>query len=790
MTADEAEVVSLDTLDLTPSPRILEMIAEVDLKTWQCLAELVDNSFDELRRASEERPERDYRVDVFLPSSGQAGKDSEITVTDTGRGMTIDQMRTALRAGSSGNQAHGNLGLFGMGFNVATARMGHITTVKTGRECDDHWTIATIDIRAMQREDTYRVPLTRESKDVSEHGTIVTITGLRTDMIQRLKSTQEVSQVKKQLGRVYSYILRDASRNKYSGSDVVGGMGIPLYLNGNAVNPVLPCIWDPNRSVTRHGKEIAAVQVIDRPLTDAFACMNCGFWFTKEPSTCSECGGTDIQQRGRRIWGWLGIQRYNSKNDFGVNFIRLGRAIAVQDKGLFEWVDEFGSRDTEYPVEIAGGRIVGEIHLDHAPVNFRKTDFDRENRAWTSMFEAVHGVAPLKPNKAKELGTEREDTPLVLLFDGFRRDDPGLNYLVPGNGSTAIHERARLWGEDFHKSVPGFETDEKWYAAAKEHDDIVSGVQPHKPETSEADEDFFESEGLGDLLDDESSSGDSEDDAAPTPASVPTSKSEETTDARFVRYESNSTPLPELDGKLQVGPNTTLLRAFVTSSSLIAEGSPHYAVRVKGGETQVFVSEQCSLIRDFGWAPSDVALMFAARKLMAVYGVTDDPSEFTVGLIEQFDSRKLDSGTVRKRGEGVLESIREMGASVIEGDPERYWLGLNAQARRDAEDVAVRDNPDIAWDSAIEDGSFGRYLTPDGFVDLLRSYPEDFLDGAVFATKYVTWSDRIVREEQVDRLCGLLHDLRRMIAGVRANQPRELARYLISTDLLSAEVAT
>lgn len=782
----EPEARNLDTLDLTPSPRILEMIAEVDLKTWQCLAELVDNCFDELRRASEEHPDREHRVDIVLPSSGQASRDSEVVVADNGRGMTIEQMRIALRAGSSGNQAHGNLGLFGMGFNVATARMGSVTTVKTGREGDDHWTIATINISDMRREDSYRVPIVKEPKDPSDHGTIITVTNLRTDMIQRLRSTQEVAQTKKQLGRVYSYILRDPEKNKFSASEFVGGMGIPLYLNGNSVAPVLPCIWDPSRSVTRRGKEIAAVQLIDRPLTDAFACMSCGFWHSVQPTACTECGSTDIQQRSRRIKGWLGIQRYNHKNDFGVNFIRLGRAIAVQDKGLFDWEGEFG-KESEYPIEVGDGRVVGEIHLDHAPVNFRKTDFDRENRAWTSMYEAVHGLAPLQPNKAKNLGMERTDTPLVLLFDGFRRNDPGLNYLVPGNGSTAIHDRARQWGDDFHKAVPGFETDEKWYAAAKAHDDIVNGIKPDKPEPTQADEDFFGGEGLGDLLD----GGDPTDgspETTTTPPAPPTPKVEETADERFARYEENAAPLSELEGKLRVGVNTTSLRAFVTTSDLSAEGSPYYAVRVKGGETQVFVSDRCPLIRDFGWAPSDVALLFASRKIMNVYGVSEDPSEFLVGLIEQFDSRKLDAATVRHRGEGVLASIREVVAPIVEQEPERYWLSLGAQARRDAEDVAVRDSPEIAWDAAIEDGSFGRHLTPDGFVDLLRAHPEDFLDGAVFTTKYATWSDAVVREEQVDRLCGFLHDLRRMISGVRANQPRELARYVISTDLLSAEV--
>lgn len=782
----DSDAQKLDTLDLTPSPRILEMIAEVDLKTWQCLAELIDNCFDELRHASAAHPEGEHRVDIVLPSSGQAGRDSEVIVADNGRGMTVEQMRTALRAGSSGNQAHGNLGLFGMGFNVATARMGSVTTVKTGREGDDHWTIATIDISQMRRDDTYQVPIVRELKDPSDHGTVITVTNLRTDMIHRLRSTQEVAQTKKQLGRVYSYILRDPAKNKFSGSDVVGGMGIPLYLNGNSVAPVLPCIWDPSRTVTRRGKEIAAVQLIDRQLTDAFACMSCGFWHSVEPTACTECGGTDVQQRSRQIKGWLGIQRYNHKNDFGVSILRLGRAIAIQDKGLFDWEGEFG-KESEYPIEVGDGRIVGEIHLDHAPVNFRKTDFDRENRAWTSMYEAVHGLAPLRPNKAKDVGMERTDTPLVLLFDGFRRNDPGLDYLVPGNGSTAIHDRARSWGEDFHKAVPGFETDEKWYAAAKAHDDIVNGVKDDKPEPSQADEDFFEGEGLGDLLDEEEGAGETDpQDGTTTPEPEP--KVEETAEERFARYEEDGISLPELDGKLRVGANTTALRAFVTSSDLSAEGSSHYAVRVKAGETQVFVSDRCPLIRDFGWAPSDVALLFASRKIMNVYGLSGDPTEFLVGLIEQYDSRKLDGASVRQRGESVLTSIREVVAPIVQQDAERYWHSLGAQARRDAEDVAVRETPDIAWDAAIEDGSFGRYLTPDAVVDLVRAHPEDFLDGSAFTTKYTSWSDPLVREEQVDRLCGLLFDLRRMISGVRANQPRELARYVISTDLLSAEV--
>jgi hypothetical protein len=33
-------------IDITPSPRVLRMLGEIDFKAWQCLCEIVDNSID------------------------------------------------------------------------------------------------------------------------------------------------------------------------------------------------------------------------------------------------------------------------------------------------------------------------------------------------------------------------------------------------------------------------------------------------------------------------------------------------------------------------------------------------------------------------------------------------------------------------------------------------------------------------------------------------------------------------------------------------------------------------
>ena len=86
-------------------------------------------------------------------------------ITDNGRGMDLDRLNSALRAGWSGNQRYGQLGLFGMGFNIATARLGNVTTVRTTRAGDPEWISVTIDLRKLAAANDFRVPVVREPED-------------------------------------------------------------------------------------------------------------------------------------------------------------------------------------------------------------------------------------------------------------------------------------------------------------------------------------------------------------------------------------------------------------------------------------------------------------------------------------------------------------------------------------------------------------------------------------------------------------------------------------------------
>lgn len=471
--------------DVTPTPRALRMLGEINLDQWRCVAELCDNAIDGFLHFLREQGSVDpLEVHVSLPVMDTPT--AQLIVRDTGPGMSTTRLENAVRAGWTGNDPINNLGLFGMGFNIATAVLGEKTTVWTTRSGDRYRVGVEIDFKDMTRRGTYRRQrLFREKTDPAEHGTEVIVEGLKPHQRAWFVKSSNRTTVKKQLSQAYSSMLR-------GGGDPIS---FRLFLNNREVKGRRPCIWggpgNPVRTVkvanpALHG-EVRSYIPIDYDLPERPFCLGCWEWLGQGETSCPECGSDiGVVLRTRRIHGWVGIQRYLDTSEYGIDFIRNGRKIEIGNKDLFKWTDENGDTRTEYPVDDIreGGRIVGEIHLDHCRVSYTKDRFERSDQAWQEMTSRVRGDTSLWPESAKG----GNDSALFRLFQGYRRayrkhvrTDGGylLSLTVPDNS------QAREMAQRFYEGASDYQSDEKWYELAKEEDERLLKEKAKKKEQEE-----------------------------------------------------------------------------------------------------------------------------------------------------------------------------------------------------------------------------------------------------------------------------------------------------------------
>jgi hypothetical protein len=73
--------------------------------------------------------------------------------------MEVAQIQNAARVGDSSNDPIHNLGLFGMGFNIATARLGENTKLLSATLESEEWIGLEIDFADLIRSRSYRQSL-------------------------------------------------------------------------------------------------------------------------------------------------------------------------------------------------------------------------------------------------------------------------------------------------------------------------------------------------------------------------------------------------------------------------------------------------------------------------------------------------------------------------------------------------------------------------------------------------------------------------------------------------------
>ncbi|GAA2434863.1 hypothetical protein GCM10010433_39540 [Streptomyces pulveraceus] len=778
-------------MKITPSARVLSMLGEIDFDEWQCLAELVDNSFDDfldILRSGVEWHDG-FTVSVTLPSSAKG----VLEVRDTGRGMSQDRLARAVRAGWSGNDMHDKLGLFGMGFNISTARLGRRTRILTTRAGDTEWIGVEIDLDQI-KDDFEAKDIVEPKSDPSQHGTRIIVDRLhvtRADWLRRNGAS-----LRNILGSVYSWILTEHP--------------FELYVGGTRVKPVRHCRWGDDRYVLYNGKErIPAYIPIDEKLQDGIACRDCGEWQIGSGEVCSVCGGGDLSVRERRIHGWLGVQRYLDKSEYGIDFLRNGRKILRWDKQLFTWNNPdgiAGNEEPEYPVELAhqGGRLIGEIHLDHVPVTYQKDAFEYGDRSWLTAVEVLRGLAPLQPQRAQKLGYTENESPLALLFKGFRRNDAGLRYLVPGDGSKPVHADTRDWGRKFQAGVAEFQTDDHWWQAVLRHEEIKKQGKEAKTAASvpaQPDEQAVLG-ALGMPANIPASGGA----AKPEPESVSTVPTQtvatkeraETRSERLARYEGSAWPHAYLSrsfGHPELGYVKVRTLLLKPGERLLDDNGLHVPVLLdqrSGNELTALVDPEHTAFRRFGTDYADLLLVELAAVLKVRARSGWSPSQLVAAIrSESLQDSALDGTTVGAEARDLLAEIRERVAEALDrnGGHTAAYGHLSKEEKTATEEAMIAAGRVGLIGRLGLDSGFVHHVPALALVRLVETMPAAFMDGAVFRGPYTGVSSPSGKALSLARVTGCLADVATLGTFAREATAPQLRRARLSIALLRDELA-
>lgn len=700
--------------DLTPDPRVLQMLGEINLDQWKCVAELVDNSVDAFvnaRRGSVavEAPS----ISVSLPTHDR--EDASVAVRDNGPGMTIAQLENAAKAGWSGNGPLDSLGLFGMGFNIATARLGMVTEVYTTRAGDPEWTGLRIDLGELRRTRSYHTPrLTRPKPDPRIQGTEIKVHRLKADQRAYFASRPNQQRLRRQLSRVYAPLLLSKDST------------FKLDVGGQIIQPKRHCIWDPQRfTLGADGRPVHAVETVDLSLSPRRYCSTCMIAFT-EGDVCPSGGATcSVVEIKRRLHGWIGLQRYLHEEDFGIDLVRNGRVIEVRNKELFVWNGD-DRPEREYPIDDPRnrGRFVGELHIDHCRVSYTKDRFERDDPAWQEMLLAVRGEGPLQPNKARQKGYGPQDAVLNRLFQAFRRSSPqgktgrwSKIFVVKDN------DRAIEMAELFDKGDPDYQTDEKWYTLVEEADQSTVGGVPDPSSPVNPAVEMPE----GFLDDAQASPADASASAAsePTPATPPP--------PRRQRIEALSRTYKHPLVKVEFN-----IEAFVVESvdPDLPKKAP-WTIKLDDAGTRthkfLFVADH-PVFRSITMTPIDALLVEIAFKVHEFLRETMPASaDFATILAELRREYGLDTDLDSREIIALADStLRDIALSISRhSQPCDYQALFNAlpETARDSIRRRVASSGAATLQIAIESGEFMRHADAAAIRAFVRSNPELFFDG-------------------------------------------------------------
>ena len=767
-------------VDITPTPRILRTLGDIPFDTWQCLAELTDNSIDAFAEAqSSGIGIKAPRVDITW-SRDAAPSASEIIIEDNGLGMSISTLQKAAKAGYSSNDPIHTLGLFGMGFNISTARLGDETVFLSTQSGDSEWVGIRIDFDELVESQTFSAPVIRETKDDhSISGTKIVVRKLKEGVIRGLQN--KATTIRRRLETIYSTILETQS--------------IQISLQGIQLSPKPHCVWGETRYVVKKGRQILAIQRIDRDLGISYFNMDRNRYLCEEEVSGIEIGlgkGQPLPQgvieRSRRLKGWIGIQRYSHPSDFGIDIVRNGRKILAGDKSIFSFENPAtGTLEPDYPIELAstvGGRIVGEIHVDYLIPTYQKNGFDTSGLAWKMTLEAIRGGGPILPKRRKAFGYDGDnESPLGLLVSGYRRSDPGTKNLSIGNSL------AKQFTAEFRKGNPEYQNDGKWYKAAQEADRVKGegGKQTTPVNTGETPSDDADDYGPDTIVTPDLPTG-----ATPQPEVEP--RAQTTTRDNLIQ---KSTKVESLSGKYAYGPTPPFaITAWrVTDEKIRFEGEQIPCnLFVDGIDVDFFYDVTHPVLAEYPITPKQLLLHALAEKFSGRDQGVSVQKAFLGLISNHLEDERINTSRLQERALLIMNIIRESLPSLLGHRFEKARAVLEsvpAGIEKLAEALIEESNELFqAFQNNTENASQSlAFVTYASLLSLVEAFPDEFLDNKVFNLPYaeINIGDEATKNRlkamSLSKVTTYLRDVCNLLEG-KSSTKYELIRFANTLSIL------
>lgn len=298
-------------------PEIIESYKRLSYTPWHALAEFVDNSTqsyfnnrEELDEALENKGEKLY-VQVTYDRD-----DDQIRVSDNSIGMSLEELRYALRVGAKPENQDGR-SKFGLGLKTAACWLGNSWTLRTTKLGDTNEYVVTVDVAQVAAGNSELPTETRTGKNPDDHYTILEISQLN-----RKPQGRTLGKIREFLSSMYRVDLRDET--------------LELYWQGEQLE------WELS--------------------DDEFAHNRSGEIYRKD---------FDFDINGKHVSGWVGVLDRGSRAKAGFSILHADRVV----KGWPDsWRPEAIFGQFQGSNDLVNQRLTGEIHLDDFEVTHTKDD--------------------------------------------------------------------------------------------------------------------------------------------------------------------------------------------------------------------------------------------------------------------------------------------------------------------------------------------------------------------------------------------------------------------------------